>query len=575
MSSRINPPFLALALFLLAETAFPLAATTQSWESADGEKIDLRNKRTEFTPDATPQEDARRTFAALDEVDWTGWESLAQLLTDVHTRAGIPALAAAFVHDGKIAAQATVGVDAFGTEDRVRATDRFHLGSVTKSFTAVVVAKLVEDGQLAWSTTVGEVLGDEPMRDAYRDVTIEELLHHRGGLPSYTDGRPAGHDRSLTYSGTPTEKRAAFLADALQQPPVGTPGRTFLYSNAGYALAGHMAERITGVSWEELVRRHVFGPLHMTTAGFGFPERPLGHAGNGPAFLPVPLSAYPPMEIIAPAGNIHGSVADLARYALAHLAGLGGADGFLRSETVKRLHTVPRDETGAIEMGYAGGWRVREAANGERIHSHGGTVGASFAKIELYPATGSGVIVLTTVSQGVGEMIASQVARSLLARFRRPTSGFVRASGTSSPIDMVQGESTEEEDARAWSVVRRLSEAINNEDREAYRALFSPDYDSYDPDSMFDFMARNVLPMRGGVRSFHALSPPLLVAGSDVPMRAVTFHLENGYPGYFGISLNERGELVELSLFVKGDMCPNGSDRHCAKSVRVLGEDFE
>ena len=57
--------------------------------------------------------------------------------------------------------------------------------------------------------------------------------------------------------------------------------------------------------------------------------------------------------------------------------------------------------------------------------------------------------------------------------------------------------------------------------------------------------------------------------------RAVTFHLENGYPGYYGISLNDEGQIMEFSLFIKGDMCPNGTDRRCARNVKTLGTDFQ
>ena len=431
-------------------------------------------------------------------------------------------------------------------------------------------------GALTWSTTIGDVLDDLEPRAEYRGVTLEQLLHHRGGLPPYTHGRPAGHDPAAVYEGTPTEQRTGFLHDVLQQDPVGTPGQTTLYSNAGYTIAGYMAERVTGKSWEQLVESLIFQPLGMTTAGFGIPDHPLGHAGNGPEFTSVPLSAYPKMQIIAPAGNVHCSVADLARYANAHLAGLAGRDGILRSETFKRLHTASR---GSGEMRYASGWNLTTGANGQPIHSHGGTVGASYAEIKLYPATDSGVIVLTTVSQGIGEAIAGHLGRALPDRFRPQMDGFITtdtsAGKVSTGTEITAGESTSAEDAQVWRVVQRLSEAINNEDRAAYRALFAPNFNAANRDSMFDFMSRSVLPMRGGLRSFHALSAPLELPGKKLPLRAVTFHLQNGYPGYYGISLNDEGLLADFSLFVKGDICRSGTDRQCPLNAKVLGKDFK
>lgn len=509
------------------------------------------------------------TLAQLDEVDASEWETLADLLEDVHARTGVPAIAAACVRDGEIVASATVGVVAFGSPERVPGDARFHLGSVTKSFTACVVGKLVEEGKLDWDTRVGAVLGDVEMRDAYRDVTIEQLLQHRGGLPAYTDERPSGHpDR--TYGGTPGEQRAAFLADALVQEPVGTPGRSCLYSNAGYALAGYMAERVSGESWEQLVRRVVFEPLGMASSGFGFPDAPLGHAGDGPEFQPVPIDAYPPMEIIAPAGNVNASVADLARYANAQLAGLEGRDGFLRAATLQRLHTV----AGGVDAGqYASGWIVSADASGDPVHHHGGTVGASYAEVRLHPSLHCATIVLTTVGPGIGEPLATLVAQALLWRYGPEVPGFVRASGSApSGVRVVEGGTTAEDDARLWHLVREMSTAINEEDRAGYHGLFASSFDRNDADSMFDFMARNVLPSRGGVYAFHALSRSMEARGSRLPMRAVTFHLENGFPGYFGFGLDEAGKIAEFSLFVKGDLCPAGTDRHCAKIAKTLAE---
>ena len=123
----------------------------------------------------------------------------------------------------------------------VAATDPFHLGSVTKSVTATLIGKLVEQGVLSWNTRLGDVLTDVEIRDGYDAVTLEHLLHHRAGLPSYTNGPPEGATPVRDYHGSPTEIRAAFVSDLLKRAPIGRPGESFQYSNAGYALAGYMA----------------------------------------------------------------------------------------------------------------------------------------------------------------------------------------------------------------------------------------------------------------------------------------------------------------------------------------------
>lgn len=272
------------------------------------------------------------------------------------------------------------------------------------------------------------------------------------------------------------------------------------------------------------------------------------------------------MEPIAPAGNAPCCVSDLARYAGAHLDGLAGEDGILRAETFLRLHTP----SGVDGMHYAGGWFVTRGPGGEPLHSHGGTIGASFAEVRLYPESRTGVGFLTTVSRGPGESISQQIARAVLERFRPQESGFTGREGGSQPLIMVEETPSPGNDERCWRVIEKLSQAINNEDRPAYHALFADGFSAANRDSMFEFMAAQVLPSRGGILAFHELTPSLLVSDARHTVRLVSFHLENGFPGYYGVTLDEADKLFELSIFVKGDLCPNGTDRRCASIVKSL-----
>lgn len=516
--------------------------------------------------DAPPAEGARTddlatTLARFDHVEWATWGELSELLADVHARTGVPALAAAWIADGKIVACATVGVERFGSDRAVPPDAPFHLGSVTKPITATVIARLVEEGALDWGTRVAEVMDDLEMHEQYRDVTVEELLRHRGRLHAFTTERPDGMPE-VSAEGSPSDQRAAFLAAALRLPPPDAADEAPLYSNAGYALAGAMAERVAGAGWEELVARHAFGPLGMSDAGFGVPASPAGHAGDGPAFLPVPLDAYPRLEHIAPAGNVHAPVTDLARFALAHLDGLAGRDGALRAETFRRLHE-------ADDGGWAIGWRCGVTPSGEPVRWHGGTVGASYAEVRLHPASGTAAVVMTTVGPGLGETLVARIVRAMSERYAPQAGEFVSA-GPSLRIETVEGDVPEADDEVFWRVVDGLARAMNDEDRAAYRALFDPDYDAGSRDSLFDFVAEHVIPRRGGIRAFHAPHDPIRIEGSERVTRVVTFHLENGYPGYIGISLGDDGKLVELSFFVKPDLCPHGTDRHCPEVTREL-----
>ena len=537
------------------------------------------------------------------KVDWNDWENVESLLENIREVSGIPAIAAAIVKDGRIVDVATVGVREVDTQEGVKSDDRFHIGSVTKSMTATVIGKLVEEGKLSWSTTVSNALSQMPMRDTYRNVTIEQLLHHQGAIPAYTSSEPYRKLAHGKYSGTPTEQRAAFLEKVLGLEAAGIPGQVTLYANAGYALAGHMAERVTGRSWEDLISHYIFVPSSMNSSGFGhpgtalIPDQPRGHGVANGTFVPLDDHEHPPMHIIAPAGNVHCSIADLAKYLISHLKGLNGHDGELRSETIKRLHTLPARHS---ELQYASGWIINTDRNGETIHRHGGTTGSFYAEIKLFPEKRAGVAVLLNVPQSAGELVANKVGRALMARYSADRGAVTKkkltASGQmqfetlgskegegvdggewksqeSSGIEIKMGDpATPEEDARIWNVLKRMAESLNDEDKKAFLSLFA--VNDVGQKSSFMFMAGQVLPRRGGIRSFHELSQPMELPDSKYPIRTVIYHLENGSPGYFGISLNEEGKIDHFSLFVKSDMCPNGPDTQCDMNVRTLGKDL-
>ena len=182
----------------------------------------------------------------------------------------MPSLAVATVEGGQVTATAVVGrrrID--DTEKTVEPSDRFHIGSVTKSVTATMIGSLVEKGVLSWDLKLGDALEDFDMWPEYADCTLLQLLQHRAGIRPdlLLDGNQI--QRFLGYPGSPTEQRAAYLREVLGAEP-GSAG-AYDYSNAGYTLAGFIAEQATGKSWAELIREHVFEPLDLEHSDVGWP----------------------------------------------------------------------------------------------------------------------------------------------------------------------------------------------------------------------------------------------------------------------------------------------------------------
>lgn len=336
---------------------------------------------------------------------YDNWETLSELTELVRADLGAPALAVAVVHGGELS-KAVSGVRRMDGKQAVKVDDRFHIGSVGKSFTATLVGRLVELDVLRFDVTVGEVLEDVDMRDEYRDVTLEELLQHRGGIQPMPSGGEFADGYSDLPMKSPVEGREAVTHAVLAEEPAFPPHTGMKYSNAGYVVAAVMVERLADGTWEELLREHVLAPLELSTAEIGWPatadrpDQPLGHFGGGdnlrvqevgePGLGGIDLGLF-----LAPAGDLCMSIEDLARYARFHMEGLQGLDGYLRSDTIRHLHE-PATEGGQIS-GYACGWGCKLTPDGEPYQWHNGSGGTFFALVTIYPESDLAVVSASNV----------------------------------------------------------------------------------------------------------------------------------------------------------------------------------
>jgi CubicO group peptidase (beta-lactamase class C family) len=346
---------------------------------------------------------AEPTAATEKELD--GTRDLAGILEPIRQKNKLPALAAAVVKDGRIAAVGAVGVRRAGGSERVAVGDRFHIGSCTKSMTATLCALLIEQGKLKWDSTIGEVFSDQAGKilPAYHDVTLDQLLMHRSGIE---DGSTTSDvwRRIWGLSGPMLEQRREFVEIVLAEKPAAARGSKFSYSNYGYTVAGAMCERVTGKKWEVLIREELFTPLGMTTAGFGPPgdaeavDQPLGHLVAGTTWKPMPPGpAADNPAVIGPAGTVHCSLADWAKYAAFHVRGARGEESRLPAEVFRKLQTPLPDDTEA----YAYGWLVTERpwAGGKALN-HAGSNTMWMAVIWLAPSKGHAYLAATNVGSG-------------------------------------------------------------------------------------------------------------------------------------------------------------------------------
>lgn len=304
--------------------------------------------------------------------DWVnaGSEDISGVLAPVILRAHIPGAVAVVLRGDRIVAHGVAGVRKAGAIEPVTLDDQFELCSGTKAMTATLVGRLVEQGRLSWETTFADVFGDAlpEMDPAWREVTVEQALAHRAG----TRDEPLTFARAVLWSdATVAEQRRAYAAKILSRPPRLEPKKTFLYNSTDYLLVGALLEKITGRTWEDLVREQLFQPLGLASAGFGPPgtagriDQPWGHGRRWLWYVPLPGTgpvAWDPGDRAAdypaagaPAGMIHMSVPDWAKFVSAHLRGDAANPHrqvvLLKPAAFDRLHEAGGET-------YSGGWFV-------------------------------------------------------------------------------------------------------------------------------------------------------------------------------------------------------------------------
>lgn len=347
---------------------------------------------------------------------------LADVLETARAGHGVPAMAAMLIEDGMIIEMAAVGTRVINEPELVTVDDQWHLGSISKSITSTLAAVLNEQGLLDWDTTVSDVLlGVIPdMRNEYRNVRVEQLMAHTGGLPVDVTRSPAfiAGDLNDTSMIPMTDNRLMWSADLLRMAPEAGVG-AHLYSNANYIVLGAIIEQVTGEQWEDLMQRELFAPLGMINSGFGAPgvagmrTQPWGHAnvgGTWQAFDPGSFDADNTLAI-GPAGTVHSTLRDFSAYIAARLGGARGIDGLLAAASFARLHT-PQPGTS-----YGGGWVVdADGWAGTPIIWHKGSNGRWFAEVVIARDKNAAVFVATNSKSRAA---VEDVINVMIRRFER------------------------------------------------------------------------------------------------------------------------------------------------------------
>ena len=313
---------------------------------------------------------------------------LGAIIEPIRVKYHLPALAAAIFTTDGIEKMAAVGVRKAGTDVAVTTDDLWHLGSDTKVMTATLAGTFVAEKKLSWDDKVISYFPEfaEKVPAAMKEITIAQVLQHQAGL----SGNLSLWERAF-LSGSIGHQRYQAVEDILRWPAF-TPG-AYHYANNDYILIGAILEKISGQSWEDLMRQRIFGPLHMDSAGFrgtgtiGQIDQPWPHFANGWA------ASYngPDMDLPAymgPCGSVHLSMTDWAKFLADQLRGGSGMPALLPASIYAAIQTSGPNSI------YGFGWGIvqRSWAGGKAL-THTGSNGMNYACCWLGPAKGFGILV--------------------------------------------------------------------------------------------------------------------------------------------------------------------------------------
>ncbi len=301
----------------------------------------------------------------------------------------------------------------------VTADTQFAIASVTKSFTALGMLLLVDEGKVNLDAPVNTYLPEFRLSDPAMTskVTVRHLLMHASGM-----------ERNNAATGNPTITRDQIVALAAETPLVAAPGEKHIYSNLNTIAAARIIELVSGQSWEEFTRERILAPLGMTSAtlnttamqqqpNFALPHELDLVAGMVPS---TPFDAYAE----APAGGINANANEMLRYLQFQLGdGSIGSVPMLTANSLAELHRtqittdetsqgsgaarraaeqgVPAPEILISDFGYGLYWYT-ERFQGHRVVQHDGQAPGYSASMSFAPEQGVGVVVLTNATYAFG-----------------------------------------------------------------------------------------------------------------------------------------------------------------------------
>lgn len=273
---------------------------------------------------------------------------------------------------------------------------KFRIGSITKQFTSMLIMQLVAEGKISVEGKITDYL-PYYRKDTGDKITINMLLTHTSGIPSYTSREDFGEKVSRKFF-----KPDDFVKEYCSGDLEFEPGKQFLYNNSGYFILGAIIEKVTGKSYEEVIKQKIFEPLGMNNSGYDWHQtiiekRATGYDKTSTGFK---NSAWLDMSLPYAAGSLYSTVEDLLIW-----------DKALKTEKLlpkKYMEEIFKGRIDAFGGKYAYGWTVNKRKFGEKeydVSTHGGGINGFNTINYILPETGQVVILFSNAGGApLGEM---------------------------------------------------------------------------------------------------------------------------------------------------------------------------
>ncbi|HSS51197.1 MAG TPA: serine hydrolase [Thermoanaerobaculia bacterium] len=316
-----------------------------------------------------------------------------------------PGAAALVMKDGQVVLRKGFGMANLELGIPVSPDMVFELGSITKQFTAASILLLQERGQLRVEDEITKYLPDFPTHG--QKITVENLLTHTSGIPSYT-GLPEWMPRVREDM-----KLTDLIAMFKDKPLEFTPGEKWEYDNSGYILLGAIIEKVSGKSYEQFVEEEIFQKLGMAHSRYGHAEEivPLRAAGYEKDDKGFYNARYLSMTQPYAAGSLMSTVDDLAIWDRAL-----SSETLLKKASLDRMFTAVKIKSG-LSTHYGYGMGVSEVA-GKRFLAHGGGIFGFVTIIARVPDERLLVVILSNneASNPPPEALALRIAAKALGQ---------------------------------------------------------------------------------------------------------------------------------------------------------------